>query len=77
VRLARAGNEVSAVARGPTLEAVRRDGLRLLAADEELHAAITVSDDGIQPARTPSSAASWSMAVCASSKSKSPTSCCR
>ena len=45
-RLARAGNEVSAVARGPTLEAVRRDGLRLLTADEELHAAITVSDDG-------------------------------
>lgn len=45
VRLARAGNEVSCVMRGPHLEAVRRGGLTLRVGDEELRAKVNASDN--------------------------------
>ncbi len=45
VRLALAGEEVSLVARGAHLEAIRRGGLRLLIADEELVAHPPATDD--------------------------------
>ena len=45
VRLALAGEEVSLVARGAHLEAIRRGGLRLLAAGEELAAHPPATDD--------------------------------
>jgi len=37
VRLLRAGEDVSIIARGPHLEAVRQDGLKLLTGDETIH----------------------------------------
>ena len=45
VRLARAGHEVSALARGATLAAVREHGIRLLADNQELRARVVASDD--------------------------------
>lgn len=45
VKLALAGEEVSLVARGAHLEAIRRDGLRLRIGDEELVARPPASDD--------------------------------
>lgn len=45
VRLARAGHEVSALARGATLAAVREHGVRLLADNQELRAHVVASDD--------------------------------
>ena len=45
VRLARAGHEVACVMRGPHLEAVRANGLRLRVGDEEIRAKVTASDD--------------------------------
>lgn len=44
-RLARAGHEVSALARGETLARVRRDGLRLDGAGGSFSVALTASDD--------------------------------
>jgi 2-dehydropantoate 2-reductase len=44
-RLARAGMTVSVVARGAHLAAMQRDGLRVRAADGELHARVVASDD--------------------------------
>jgi 2-dehydropantoate 2-reductase len=43
-QLSRAGFEVSAVARGATLEALRRHGFRVLGAAEEFSAPVSVSD---------------------------------
>ena len=43
-RLARAGHDVSFVARGRTLEALRADGLRLVG-DEEFTVSVTATDD--------------------------------
>ena len=53
VRLAKAGNEVSAVARGPHLAAIRASGLKLIEADQEiiadnLTATDRITDLGIQ-----------------------------
>ena len=45
VRLARAGNEVSCVMRGPHLEAVRRGGLTLRVGSEEFRAKVKASDN--------------------------------
>ena len=45
-RLAGAGHEVSALARGATLAAVRAHGLRLLMGGQQTSAAIQASDDG-------------------------------
>ena len=45
VRLARAGNEVSCVMRGPHLAAVRQNGLALRVAGEELKATVRASDN--------------------------------
>ena len=45
VRLARAGHEVACVMRGPHLEAVRANGLRLRVGDEEIRAKVKASDD--------------------------------
>ncbi|MEO1000078.1 MAG: 2-dehydropantoate 2-reductase [Pseudomonadota bacterium] len=45
VRLARAGTEVSIVARGPHLEAIRADGLRLLSDAGEEVAAVAASEE--------------------------------
>jgi 2-dehydropantoate 2-reductase len=45
VRLARAGNEVSCVMRGPHLAAVRKRGLTLRVANEEFRADIKASDN--------------------------------
>ena len=44
-RLAAAGHQVSALARGATLAAVRAHGLRLVAAGQETTAAVDASDD--------------------------------
>lgn len=48
VRLAGAGHEVSALARGATLAAVREHGVRLHAADQELRARVQASDDAAE-----------------------------
>ncbi len=45
VKLARAGAEVSLVARGPHLDAIRRDGLRLIEPDKDTTVALTASRD--------------------------------
>ena len=45
LRLARAGNEVSCVMRGPNLAAVRQAGLTLRVGGEEYKAAVKASDD--------------------------------
>jgi 2-dehydropantoate 2-reductase len=45
VRLARAGNEVSCVMRGPHLEAVRKNGLTLRVGGEEFRAKVNASDN--------------------------------
>jgi 2-dehydropantoate 2-reductase len=45
VRLARAGHDVSVVARGDNLAAIRSRGIRLLSGDEDLVAAMQASDD--------------------------------
>ena len=45
VRLERAGHEVACVMRGPHLEAVRANGLRLRVGDEEIRAKVKASDD--------------------------------
>src|SRR5689334_2256004 len=45
VRLARAGNEVSCVMRGPHLEAVRKSGLTLRVGSEEFRAKVKASDN--------------------------------
>jgi 2-dehydropantoate 2-reductase len=45
VRFARAGAEVSVVARGPHLAAIQRDGLTVHAVDGEHRARVTASDD--------------------------------
>jgi 2-dehydropantoate 2-reductase len=45
VRLAGAGHEVSALARGATLAAVREHGVRLLVGDQELRARVQAVDD--------------------------------
>jgi 2-dehydropantoate 2-reductase len=45
VRLARAGNEVSVVARGAQLDAIRRSGLTLILGGERLSAPVRASDD--------------------------------
>ena len=44
-RLQRGGAEVSVVARGPHLEAIRRNGLIVRAADGEIRAPVAASDD--------------------------------
>jgi 2-dehydropantoate 2-reductase len=44
VKLARAGHDVSVVARGAHLEAIRRDGLTLLSGGETLNARVACSD---------------------------------
>lgn len=44
-RLAKGGAEVSVVARGPYLEAIRADGLTVQAADGEIRASVAASDD--------------------------------
>jgi len=44
-RLAAAGHEVSALARGATLAAVRTHGLRLVASEQQTRVAINASDD--------------------------------
>ena len=44
-RLAAAGHQVSALARGATLAAVRAHGLRLVAAGQESTTAVNASDD--------------------------------
>ncbi|MDP3241588.1 MAG: 2-dehydropantoate 2-reductase N-terminal domain-containing protein, partial [Reyranella sp.] len=43
-RLAAAGNEVSVVARGPHLEAIRANGLTLLTGDKTIVAKVAASD---------------------------------
>src|SRR5205814_7486749 len=43
-RLAEAGNEVSVVARGPHLEAIRAKGLTLIAGDKKIVAKVRASD---------------------------------
>ena len=43
-RLAAAGNEVSVVARGPHLDAIRVRGLTLLAGDKKISVAVKASD---------------------------------
>lgn len=45
VRLARAGNEVSCVMRGPHLETVRKNGLTLRVGGEEFRAKVNASDN--------------------------------
>jgi len=45
VRLARAGHDVSAVARGAQLAAIRDNGLRLLSGADEFTASVAASDD--------------------------------
>lgn len=45
VRLARAGHEVSVIARGPHLAAIRSDGLALRSGDEILKANVAASDN--------------------------------
>jgi 2-dehydropantoate 2-reductase len=45
VRLARAGNHVSVIARGPNLDAIRVNGLVLLEGKNRLHATVDASDD--------------------------------
>lgn len=45
VRLARAGHDVSAVARGEQLAAIRRNGLRLLSGADEFTATVAASDN--------------------------------
>ena len=45
VRLARAGNEVSCVMRGPHLETVRKNGLTLRVGGEEFQAKVNASDN--------------------------------
>lgn len=45
VRLALAGNDVSLVARGPSLEAIHAQGLQVLAGEDVLDAQISVSDN--------------------------------
>ncbi len=44
-KLARAGEPVSMLARGPTLEALRRDGLRLTESGEPAVVEVSASDD--------------------------------
>ncbi len=44
VRLANAGHDVSAVTRGENLQAIRANGLTLIAGDRKLHAEIRASD---------------------------------
>ena len=44
-RLAKGGAEVSVVARGPHLDAIRRDGLTVRTPQGPLHAKVTASDD--------------------------------
>ena len=44
VRLAHAGHEVSAIARGPHLAAIRADGLKLVEAEQELVADLEATD---------------------------------
>jgi 2-dehydropantoate 2-reductase len=46
-RLAAAGNDVSVVTRGPQLEAVRRNGIRLIHGEEEIHGRVKAAE---QPA---------------------------
>src|SRR5215510_14858840 len=45
VRLARGGAEVSVVARGPHLAAIRRDGLTVHASDGQFNVRVLASDD--------------------------------
>lgn len=45
VKLARAGHDVSIVARGPQLDAIRQQGLRLRNGEEVLEASVTASED--------------------------------
>lgn len=45
VRLAAAGHEVSAVARGAHLETIRTNGLKLISGDETFHEAMNASDN--------------------------------
>ncbi|TKD51570.1 ketopantoate reductase family protein [Sphingomonas baiyangensis] len=45
VRLAAAGYPLSVVARGPTLDAIRQHGWRLIAGDQQLTARVAASDD--------------------------------
>ena len=44
-RLSAAGNEVSVIARGPTLEAVRKNGLLLHTGDEQIRGQVKASDN--------------------------------
>jgi 2-dehydropantoate 2-reductase len=44
-RLAKAGVDVSVVARGPHLAAIRQNGLTVLAGDGDIHARVAASDD--------------------------------
>jgi len=44
-RLARAGTDVSLIARGPHLEAIRRHGLRLVGEDEDFSVALPATSD--------------------------------
>lgn len=48
VQLALAGEDVSLIARGPHLEAIQADGLKLLIAGEERTAQLTATDDPAQ-----------------------------
>ncbi|MGH8668018.1 MAG: ketopantoate reductase family protein [Burkholderiales bacterium] len=49
-RLAAAGHEVSVVARGPHLEAMRRNGVKLLHGAETIHGKVRIGDPGPQDA---------------------------
>jgi 2-dehydropantoate 2-reductase len=48
VKLARAGHEVSVVARGPHLAAMREKGLTLISGDQRLTARVNATDDPVQ-----------------------------
>ncbi len=48
VRLARAGHDVSVVARGPHLQAILAEGLTMKTGDEEIRAPVTASEDPAQ-----------------------------
>jgi 2-dehydropantoate 2-reductase len=49
-RLAAAGHDVSVVARGPHLEAMRRNGVKLLHGEETIHGRVTTENPGPQDA---------------------------
>jgi 2-dehydropantoate 2-reductase len=48
VRLALAGEDVSIIARGPHLEAIQKDGLKLLVGADTLQARVNATDDPVK-----------------------------